>query len=102
MTISVCPAFSAFAAETEIKEQLTAEDELWHPEDNEPEFNYEGDLSLDELKTAKLDPEDTPEIVTEENIEKNGHVNRLWEQEEDLNTIVFQNSDGTKTTYIIA
>ena len=99
LTISVCPTFSAFAAETEIKEQLTAEDELWHPEDNEPEFNYEGDLSLDELKTAKLDPEDTPEIVTEESIAENKHVNRLWEQEEDLNTIVFQNKDGTKTAY---
>ena len=99
LTVTVCPTFSAFAAEAQTNEQLTTEDELWHPEDNEPEFNYEGDLSLDELKTAKLDPEDTPEIVTEENIEKNGHVNRLWEQEEDLNTIVFQNSDGTKTAY---
>ena len=34
LSISVCPTFSAFAAETEIKEQLTAEDKLWHPEGN--------------------------------------------------------------------
>ena len=61
--------------------------------------NTEGDLSLEELDTAELLPEDTPEIVSSENIQAKGHVNRLWEQENDLNTIVFQNRDGTKTAY---
>ena len=37
--------------------------------------------------------------VSAAEIEERGHVNRLWEQEEDLNTVIFQNRDGTKTMY---
>lgn len=99
LSISVCPTFSVFAAEVEPKEQLTKESTLWQPKADENKLNFEGDLSLDELKTAQLAPEETPEIVSEESIAENKHVNRLWEQEEDLNTIVFQNKDGTKTAY---
>ena len=52
------------------------------------------------MQSAKLNDEDTPEIVGQDNIEEKGHVNRLREQEEDLNSIVFQNRDGTKTAYL--
>lgn len=92
LTLSVFPTFSVFADETE------PTDTMWHSERSN--FNFEGDLPLDELEAAELNPEETPEIVSEENIEKNKHVNRLWEQEKDLNTIVFQNRDGTKTSYL--
>ena len=93
LTLSVFPTFSVFADETE------PTDTMWHSEGSN--FNFEGDLPLDELETAELNPEETPEIVSEENIEKNKHVNRLWEQEKDLNTIVFQNRDGTKVIILI-
>ncbi len=100
--LTTFPSFSAFAQETSSKEQLTEKGELWQPESNSNALNFEGDLSLEELKSAELADEDTPEIVSSDAIEENGHVNRLWEQEEDLNSIVFQNRDGTKTMYYYA
>ena len=53
-------------------------------------------MSLEELATAQLPPEDIPEMVTDAQIAEKEHVNRLWEQEEDLNTVIFQNRDGSK------
>ena len=99
LMLTTFPSFSAFAQETSSKEQLTEKGELWQPESNSNALNFEGDLSIEELQSAKLNDEDTPEIVGQDNIEEKGHVNRLWEQEEDLNSIVFQNRDGTKTMY---
>ena len=93
------PTFSVFAQEVVIQERLTEKSELWQPVTATDVLSFEGDLSLEELKTAQLTAEETPEIVTEDNIEEKGHVNRLWQQEEDLNSIVFQNRDGTKTMY---
>lgn len=99
LMLSAFPNISVFAQEASIKEKLTEKGELWQPESNSNALNFEGDLSIEELQVAKLDDKDTPEIVGQENIEEKGHVNRLWEQEEDLNSIVFQNRDGTKTMY---
>jgi hypothetical protein len=56
-------------------------------------------LSINELKTKNLTEEEKPEIITDEMIRQGKHVNRLWEQEPDLNSILFQNKDGTKTLY---
>ena len=99
LMLSAFPNISVFAQAASIKEKLTEKGELWQPESNSNALNFEGDLSIEELQVAKLDDKDTPEIVGQENIEEKGHVNRLWEQEEDLNSIVFQNRDGTKTMY---
>ena len=99
LMLTTFSSFSAFAQETSSKEQLTEKGDLWQPESNSNALNFEGDLSIEELQSAKLNDEDTPEIVGQDNIEEKGHVNRLWEQEEDLNSIVFQNRDGTKTMY---
>lgn len=99
MCITMLPGMAVFAEETEIKQELTEQSELWQPSDEQEKLSCEGDLSLDELKTAELASSDTPEIVSEEDIKEKGHVNRLWEQEDDLNSIVFQNRDGTKTMY---
>lgn len=73
------PVAAAQAAENESNTQVQ--------QDKEPEF-LPGDLTEKELQTAKLTESDTPEVVDEELIEEKGHVNRLWEQEDDLNTIV--------------
>ena len=99
LMLSAFPNLSVFAQESSSKEKLTEKGELWQPESNSNALNFEGDLSIEELQSAKLNDEDTPEIVGQDNIEEKGHVNRLWEQEEDLNSIVFQNRDGTKTMY---
>ena len=99
LMLSAFPNLSVFAQESSSKEKLTEKGELWQPESNSNALNFEGDLSIEELQSAKLNDEDAPEIVGQDNIEEKGHVNRLWEQEEDLNSIVFQNRDGTKTMY---
>lgn len=43
---------------------------------------------------------DIPEVISAECIAENKHVNRLYSEEKDLNTIVFQNRDGGKTIYL--
>lgn len=59
-----------------------------------------GDMTLEQLQTAKLKESDIPEVVLKENIENLGHVNRLYEQEPDLSSVIFQNTDLTKTMYM--
>ena len=76
--------------------------ELWTPPAETEEaapLNTAGDLSLEELATAELAAEDIPEAVSLAEVEAKGHVHRLREQETDLNTVIFQNRDGTKTLY---
>ena len=88
------PVAAAQAAENEPNTQEVQQD-------NELEF-LPGDLTEKELQTAKLTESDTPEVVDDALIQKNEHVNRLWEQEDALNTIVFQNKNGSKTMYVYA
>lgn len=72
----------------------------WQPEAAEEFYNSTaGDLTMEELSRASLALADVPEMVDLAAIAENGHVNRLYQQEEDLNTVIFQNRDGTKTMY---
>lgn len=57
------------------------------------------EIALQMLETPLLPEEDRPEAVESYLVEQKGHVIRLRELEEDLNTIVFQNRDGNKTMY---
>lgn len=75
----------------------------WQPEAAEKFYNSTaGDLTMEELSRASLALADVPEMVDLAAIAENGHVNRLYQQEEDLNTVIFQNRDGTKTMYYFA
>lgn len=60
---------------------------------------HESDLSSEELKNAVLDQADIPYFVPEKLVAEYDHVKRLYDQEEDLNTVIFQNRNGTKTMY---
>ncbi len=62
----------------------------------------EGDLSLSELKNAVLPANELPAIISAELAEENSHVNRLYEQEPDEFTVMFQNRDGSKTIYVFS
>lgn len=62
----------------------------------------EGDLSLSELENRVLPAEDKPEAISGALIAEKGYVNRLREQESDLNSLIFQNQDGNKTLYCFA
>ena len=98
LSLTILQPISVFAEQNISSSETTQE--KWVPSEEDMRLpNTKGDLTLEQLETAKLLPEDTPEIVSQDSIEENGHVNRLWEQEEDLNTVVFQNRDGTKTAY---
>lgn len=61
-----------------------------------------GDLSPAEAKTAELDMSTVPCVISAEDIESQDHVKRLYEQEPDDYTIMFQNRDLSKTTYIFS
>ncbi len=98
LSVTVLQPLSVFAIQDVSEPQVTLEE--WDHDSEDLKFqNTSGDLTAEQLKTAELAPEDTPEIVSAEDIESKGHVNRLWEQESDLNTIIFQNRDGSKTAY---
>lgn len=60
---------------------------------------HEGDLSLAALPYAQLSDQDVPECVGTAQAEEKDHVKRLYKQETDLNTVIFQNRDGSKTMY---
>ena len=61
-----------------------------------------GDLSPEEIADAELDMTTVPAVITAENIAEQHHVKRLYEQEPDDYTIIFQNRDLSKTTYIFS
>ena len=62
----------------------------------------EGDLTLEELKEAELDRSDVPFEITYELAQSRLHVNRLYRQEPDDYTVMFQNRDGSKTVYVFS
>lgn len=77
-----------------------AKHSTWTPEEAAIDIpNTVGDLTNEQLQTAILSSEDTPEIVPIESIVETKSVHRLWEQEPNDNTIIFQNKDGSKTAY---
>lgn len=67
----------------------------------EPEY-LPGDLTFAECRTATLNMAEVPAVISQAQIEQYQHVNRLYEQEPDLYTVIFQNRDGSKTVYVFA
>lgn len=61
-----------------------------------------GDLSPEQAKNAELDMSTVPDVIRAEDIISQKHVKRLYEQEPDNYTIMFQNRDLSKTTYIFS
>lgn len=57
-----------------------------------------GEYPANILKKVELADSDIPEILDKEMVKNKKHVNRLFEQE-DANSIMFQNSNGKKTLY---
>lgn len=97
ISVNMLPYFTVFAEDAQ-HEELPSRQQLWIPEERIQQ-NTEGDLPIEKLKTAVLSNDDKPEVISDSLIAEKGHVNRLWAQEEDLNSIIFQNRDGKKTMY---
>lgn len=53
----------------------------------------------DGLRDEQLDENEIPEVIDQRVIRENQNVKRLYSQETDLNSCIFQNRDGTKTMY---
>ena len=54
---------------------------------------------LGSVADIELDLSAVPDIVGEQKAKSAGHVRRLYSEEENLNSVVFANSDGTRTAY---
>lgn len=68
-------------------------------------FEFEldpGDLPFEQLKEAVLEAKDIPACIDPALAEARGHVNRLYLQEPDDCSIMFQNRDGSKTVYLFS
>ena len=61
-----------------------------------------GEKSLAELQTMTLDLATLPESIDVSHAQAKGHVNRLYAQEQSLSTVIYQNRDGTKSTYFFS
>ncbi len=62
-----------------------------------------GDVPLEQLSSMPvLTAAALPEFIRAEGAAEKQHVNRVEEQETNLSTVIFQNKDGTKTSYIFA
>ena len=70
---------------------------------NEPEcVSVSKDTQSDVSGSAaamELDLSTVPDIVGEQKAKSAGHVHRLYSEEKDLNSVVFANTDGTRTAY---
>ncbi len=51
-------------------------------------------------QNLSLPDEDRPEAVAPELVEEKNHIERLYDKETELDTVIFANQDGTETAYI--
>lgn len=91
-------AYAEDNAETSNETGITEEDVAQADRDLMKDL-LPGDLSLVELSDKELDDYEIPEVVSKKDIIQNRNVNRLFAQETDDYSIVFQNKDGSKTMY---
>lgn len=99
MTIGALPLYVFADKGEEIPEEL--QDRIVEEVPFEPEY-LPGDLTFAECRTATLNMAEVPAVISQAQIEQYQHVNRLYEQEPDLYTVIFQNRDGSKTVYVFA
>lgn len=77
-----------------------APESTWTPTIVEETLPGIGEKTIAELQTMRVEDVELPETITLETARQKGHVNRLYEQETDLQTVIFQNQSGNMTAYI--
>ena len=80
-------------------ENCTSEESIEEADRNLLKDLMPGDLSLVELSDKELDDYEIPEVISVKDIKEKEHANRLFAQETDDYSVVFQNKDGSKTMY---
>ena len=81
------------SSESGIPEDINVEDSKL------PELDVPETIDINNLK---LSAADIPEAINYDIISNSNHVSRLREQEDSLNTVVFQNDDNTNTMYVFS
>lgn len=61
-----------------------------------------GEKSYAELQSMSVDLASLPTFINAEVALEKKHVHRVKEQEANLHTVIYQNQDGTKSTYLFA
>ncbi len=65
-------------------------------------FHAAADNSLTTEELVILPISDIPEVISYEDAIERGHVERLKSEETDMHSVIFRNSDGTKSLYMFA
>ena len=55
--------------------------------------------SASSLPVGLIGDSDIPAAIDISTAQEKGHIQRLYDEEPDLNTVIFKNADGTKTVY---
>lgn len=61
---------------------------------------YRPEISAQNIEKKTIDLQHLPEAIDTKLVNENGHVVRLTDKETDLNSIVFENENGTESIYI--
>ncbi len=65
-------------------------------------FRAAADNSLNTEELVILPISDIPEVISYEDAIERGHVERLKSEETDMHSVIFRNSDGSKSLYMFA
>ena len=107
IVVGIIPISSVAAAE-KMTEQTAIGNQhqiVGSPDDEFNDFGIKlgaGEKTVEELSQLNISNAALPEMIPYEDAVSKGHVNRLDEQENDLYTIIYQNKDGSKTSYKFA
>ena len=83
-------------AENPTSASVTAESEWTSPVVQDVPLGL-GEKTVAELQTMRVEDVALPETISLDVARQKGHVNRLYEQETDLQTVIFQNQSGNMT-----
>ena len=86
-------------AENPTSASVTAESEWTSPVVQDVPLGL-GEKTVAELQTMRVEDVALPETISLDVARQKGHVNRLYEQETDLQTVIFQNQSGNMTAYV--
>ena len=100
LVISLLSAsISVYAQGNADNENSTNEESIEEADRNLMKDLLPGDLDLVELSNKELEDYGIPEVISAKDIKEKEHANRLFAQETDDYSIVYQNKDGSKTMY---
>lgn len=83
-----------------VTDQTISENKIESVDVEQLKIKNPDEKTFSELQKMKVDISSLPDFINADNAIKKGHVNRVKSKESNLNTVVYQNTDGTETTYV--